>query len=1629
MKLFSLNRRRLVMAKIEIRGKHLTAGSNWCHGYLIYTNDAGTEYILRGGPEPVRLGGIPVDIIAGDIVFQGADTLLEYSKATNHLHKDWDDKGTHYRQQIVSGSEAKMRTLFDKARERARQLQGHDYEIFWQNSNSAITNVVEYAGMKVKWPSSAGFGGRQIEFPGADRPKFSEGELDKFGRFIRSQLSKLKIGKVTILNTPTQPGSKNEFSFVEDVLESDQGGVPLSSKNIVLTKEAAEFVVAPAFFTAYGVFIDKLFDTVDKKFSERQAKIFKETFYKKVPDGSDLFKQDDIMKKVRAGIKASLHEAGAGQNALDGTIDVGITEMNENAKILLSKVIAKAETVLANQSELLVKGIKVQSLRVDLTVQPGMEQLSEDEQRQRYLATIDIFTNIGRTAAGLASLIGHPEEAYYFSSLATGFSNIATGLVQLGTTTGIAMINPALAVMNGIMGLISLFSVRARRGQPDPHAIIIKQLGRLIDMVVELRHEMHGRFDRLEHILFSNHNDVITQLKKIRSDQSDLLRGITQIGDDVLKARVEMQSYFRSLEEQLEFGTLVKDMLWTYRDLFGNMPFSIVDKHALQKLREVGQIDPLTSVKRAFHTAYKRASLDAFKSTFVGNIHQLKDNLQLTNIEGNIQGLLEYYNNLRERVVLTHLPNPEIYERAVRAYLSLDRMVEGPIIERREHYEKMSKTGKSLSQFYELLRLDPEFFVHLIKQCEKHFENWVKEFHAIERQFIDEEFDELFVKKRDDISRRKEEVDRSPGSFYYSVFINCYRSWGCEHHRVPIHNVDPPCQAPFVGKEILKRYLVSVAQRTDGVKNKFSLFQPTSADLRLEEASFADLGVNPGIFMSNFSGQSHSYTWSTARDPREAPLYRDYAHLMPTTYFSDLNLTYHLAEFLGAGKIVYNFQSKEGIAQDGIFFQRKGLIREIPKDNFFWLPSVGSGNGKISRTRLVDAEIFASFVFTDQSPTLMISHKVRNDLQKWAETDVCRPGTNVPNTPLECGGYMLQYNVPSLISASGIIEPAPITSFVQQIEPEVSTRNEQIIKTKIDLRLAQEREKFARYFARSINLGTNIKDALETLNYHTVLLHAYIYLAYPELEQSLAYSLRKQMFPWAADRISEAIQGNTFLSHVEAIQGLFKSLRQVFSNYTQSLQADSGSSKLDFHLLLIQERITELSVEPESTQDECQERNDEDDVTVEIPDPSKTMPIFQVRRLLSIEEPEDEDEEAETLSSGVDASNAVDISDMEGTSAFIPPQVAEAVTSSALAKISTPFWAKPLRLARIVIGIPLVEVKTVKIGDLDLAGGLWGTVSSMTDYVVSGVVSRTWGTTPEASFTLPISNDQFYTGTSAPFDRWNRSTNHDPLTGVPVFQHQYTYQEKEVASTMLYSQPIPCVSEDGQRTNVLKATGLFAGREKGPFSDVCKELPPTFLEIGWKSGLSGAQMGALRGASNVIGGKNTWKSKIIFYNTYFLWSLYKLLAEDSQNGFNIALDKTAVNTRWLMGTEFALSLASFGLKYSGECLQQYQYTPCQIAGKLACKTSVMVGYLLYAYQAIHPIRSSPLPWLTFGQLAIQLFASVGGGFIAQHAIERISSFVGSTFLLYRQGNLKNSYENHDDTVLQYNELIMNKSFC
>lgn len=241
----------------------------------------------------------------------------------------------------------------------------------------------------------------------------------------------------------------------------------------------------------------------------------------------------------------------------------------------------------------------------------------------------------------------------------------------------------------------------------------------------------------------------------------------------------------------------------------------------------------------------------------------------------------------------------------------------------------------------------------------------------------------------------------------------------------------------------------------------------------------------------------------------------------------------------------------------------------------------------------------------------------------------------------------------------------------------------------------------------------------------------------------------------------------------------------------------------------------------------------------------------------------------------------------------------------------------------------------------------------------------------------------------------------DPITGKYIFDYSFTYQDEEIAGAMFYDHNGPCKSMAGNQDNILELRGLYSGLRLQP-EDVCSALPPSLSAITLESAGEGAKMGAMRGAANVIGGKNSWRATSIFYSGYYLYRFYDAYNQDTNQDCWNAMCKAGTDTLWLAGTEVAVSQASRGMKEVGNYLQQMKHRGARLVGKVTSKLSGVVGYSIYAYEGVIAWQASPTPMRTVTQFATRVVSNITSGYVAQQATEKVGALFGNAIRFFKR---------------------------
>lgn len=274
------------------------------------------------------------------------------------------------------------------------------------------------------------------------------------------------------------------------------------------------------------------------------------------------------------------------------------------------------------------------------------------------------------------------------------------------------------------------------------------------------------------------------------------------------------------------------------------------------------------------------------------------------------------------------------------------------------------------------------------------------------------------------------------------------------------------------------------------------------------------------------------------------------------------------------------------------------------------------------------------------------------------------------------------------------------------------------------------------------------------------------------------------------------------------------------------------------------------------------------------------------------------------------------------------------------------------------------------------------------------------------------------TGSTIECDGFPRETiTMDPITGKYIFDYSITcaWQGEEIETgVMFYGLNGPCKSAEGTQDNVLELRGLYSGL-RVQSEEVCSTLPPSFSEIAFESAVQGTSMGVIRGAANVIGGKNSLQATGLFYGGYYLYRLCDSFQQKPEQDYLSAMYQASVDTLWLAGSDVLLSQAAKGIKAAGDYLQHAEQKSIRLAGKVTSKLSDLVGYSIHAYEGIVAWHASPIPVRTTAQLATRFVSNVTSCYVAQKTTEKIGALVCSVAGFFRRPK-QASFANEKDAI-------------
>ncbi len=215
------------------------------HSYLV-ADFGGKQFILRAGPggkNPIVEGG---NILVGDLMFVGAENLVEYlptnSKSTHH---DWDFEGKHKTFEVFSGSDEEVANKFQIMRQKASEINSQNLDYRWnnQNSNTAISYVLNHAKIKVDLNNIYDKNGEKLWIVGSDgtiiygQTKLYEETLNSFFEFtnsIKEQYFKIKINNDLIVEkTDTSKMYADSGLIRTDAIYVNESGKEIDKSELI----------------------------------------------------------------------------------------------------------------------------------------------------------------------------------------------------------------------------------------------------------------------------------------------------------------------------------------------------------------------------------------------------------------------------------------------------------------------------------------------------------------------------------------------------------------------------------------------------------------------------------------------------------------------------------------------------------------------------------------------------------------------------------------------------------------------------------------------------------------------------------------------------------------------------------------------------------------------------------------------------------------------------------------------------------------------------------------------------------------------------------------------------------------------------------------------------------------------------------------------------------------------------------------------------------------------------------------------------------------------------------------------------------------------------------------------------
>lgn len=209
-------------ASIELRTSPVAAGKR--HSYIIFKNEAGQEYTIRGGPtRGDGLGDALLNTTLGADQFGPIQMSAQaFARAPGYTPVDWPRPGEKHESVVLwTGTNQQLQEKFDAAIKTAGQINEakFEYSPLLNNCNNAASTVLKSIGIAPRLP--LGQDGKPVEAPGFNTPLFKD--VGAFGvrsgysfdgkQWLDSAGKPMKAPEPGKVFEPQKPGSFDSPNF------------------------------------------------------------------------------------------------------------------------------------------------------------------------------------------------------------------------------------------------------------------------------------------------------------------------------------------------------------------------------------------------------------------------------------------------------------------------------------------------------------------------------------------------------------------------------------------------------------------------------------------------------------------------------------------------------------------------------------------------------------------------------------------------------------------------------------------------------------------------------------------------------------------------------------------------------------------------------------------------------------------------------------------------------------------------------------------------------------------------------------------------------------------------------------------------------------------------------------------------------------------------------------------------------------------------------------------------------------------------------------------------------------------------------------------------------------------------